>query len=467
MDTIRTLPNCTAILGNGDMGVISVGEANPRYCELEQMLPNYWTYWNLSGQNLDYLKSLPKSADIMLSGGKTVHLSHTISLIHHKPRLGAFHSSDYARKMELSPFTFEEGIRDMQKAAEEYSNEVSEYPGDICLFGHNHLQYLGNVAGKILLNPGSCGLLADYDVRAPYALLYDEGIDVRIELHRVEYDVEETIRAVLDFNGFPHARFWGNLRAAALKLGSDIPIHRFWQRAREIGGGIFPMENDLWRKTIAAFKFDHNWSVDDWRRYGAKYDVIRHYDALVDENNDPARDPEQAQAYMDKWDGERFIEAMWLNPDKSVLGIGVGTGRLALRVCDKCGSFTGIDISPKTIERAKENLREFSNAFLICGDYLTHQFDEFFDVIYSSLTFMHIEDKQAAVEKAANLLASNGRFVLSIDKNQQTIIEYGNRKLPVYPDNPGKILTLLIESGLTVEKQFETDFAVVFVAQKA
>jgi hypothetical protein len=64
-------------------------------------------------------------------------------------------------------------------------------------------------------------------------------------------------------------------------------------------------------------------------------------------------------------------------------------------------------------------------------------------------------------------LAPNGRFVLSIDKSQQTIIDYGNRKLPVYPDNPDRIFALLTEAGLTVEEQFETDFAVVFVAQKA
>lgn len=474
IDTIRTLPNCTAILGNGDIGVISLDKTKPEYCEFEQMLPNFWTYKNLSEQNLNYLKALPESADIMLSSGKTVHLSHSISLIHHKPRLGAFHSGDYARKMERSPFTIEEGMRDMQNAAEKYSDEVTAYPGDICLFGHNHLQYSGNVAGKILLNPGSCGMPSDYDVRAPYALMNDAGGIVKIQLHRVEYDVEETIQAILEFNDFPHAHFWGKLRAAILKTGSDIPMNRFWQHARESSDGIFPMQNDVWYKTITTFEFDYNWSIDDWRRFGERHDVIRHYDALIDEIDDPqnykvvdpAHDPEPLRTYMDKWDGEAFIEAMQLNPNKSVLEIGVGTGRLAMRVCGKCGSFTGIDISPKTIERAKENLREFSNASLLCGNYLTQQFDKSFDVIYSSLTFMHIEGKQAAIEKAVSLLSSGGRFVLSIDKNQQTEIDYGTRKVSVYPDNPDEIFSLLIEAGLTVEKQFETEFAVVFVAQK-
>jgi predicted phosphodiesterase len=271
VDTIRTLPNCTAILGNGDIGVISLGKTKPEHCEFEQMLPNFWAYKNLSEQNLNYLKSLPESTDIKLTSGKTLHLSHSISLIHHKS--SAFHSGDYARKMERSPFTIEEGIRNMQKASEEYSEEVAAYPGDICLFGHNHLQYSGSVTGKILLNPGSCGMPSDYDIRAPYAMINDTGDTVEFQLHRVEYDVEQTIKAVLEFNGFPHAQFWGKLRAAILKTGSDIPINRFWQHAREIGGGVFPMQNDLWRKAIISYEFDHNWSIDDWRRFGERVDV--------------------------------------------------------------------------------------------------------------------------------------------------------------------------------------------------
>ncbi|MDD4495719.1 MAG: class I SAM-dependent methyltransferase [Eubacteriales bacterium] len=169
---------------------------------------------------------------------------------------------------------------------------------------------------------------------------------------------------------------------------------------------------------------------------------------------------------MNKWDGDTFIDEMQLAPDKAVLEIGVGTGRLALRVCGKCASFTGIDISPKTVERAKENLQEYKNTKLICGDFLTYPFTESFDVIYSSLTFMHIKDKAAAIQKVADLLLLSGRFVLSIDKNQQTEIDYGTQKIPVYPDSPYEINSLLTKTGLTIEKQFETEFAVIFMARR-
>ncbi len=204
------------------------------------------------------------------------------------------------------------------------------------------------------------------------------------------------------------------------------------------------------------------------------YPVITYYDSIIDEINDPAQnkiidpvdDAKPLKEYMNKWDGEPFLESLQLTPDKSVLEIGVGTGRLAVRVCKKCGNFTGIDISPKTVDRAKQNLRSFPNAKVVYGDFLTYLFDQTFDVIYSSLTFMHIQDKLAAIRKVADILNFGGRFVLSIDKNQQTEIDYGTRKVLVFPDKPEETALLIIEAGLIIENQFETEFAYVFVARK-
>ena len=86
-------------------------------------------------------------------------------------------------------------------------------------------------------------------------------------------------------------------------------------------------------------------------------EVINHYDLLIEEDNDPFRDPPVLQEYMSQWDGEQFIEAMELTNSKRVLEIGIGTGRLAVKVAPFCMTLTGIDISPKTIERAKELLK--------------------------------------------------------------------------------------------------------------
>ena len=195
--------------------------------------------------------------------------------------------------------------------------------------------------------------------------------------------------------------------------------------------------------------------------------VIEHYNKLIDENNDPVHDPKPLRDYMDKWDGQKFIESMQLDKTKSVLEIGVGTGRLAIKVAPNCKRLVGIDISPKTIERAFENLSSYPNIALVCGDFMSFEFDEQFDVIYSSLTFMHIEDKASAIQKIASLLNNNGRFVLSIDKSQSDFIDMGTRRVKIYPDDPTDICHFIANANLELANQFETENAHVIVSKKA
>ena len=106
----------------------------------------------------------------------------------------------------------------------------------------------------------------------------------------------------------------------------------------------------------------------------------------------------------------------------------------------RCGHLTGIDLSPKTIERARDNLRDFQNISLIRGDFSVHPFQERFDVIYSSLTMMHFRDKSSVIRKISALLKAGGLFCLSIDKNQREWIDTGNRSIRIYPDMPEKVI---------------------------
>ncbi len=195
-------------------------------------------------------------------------------------------------------------------------------------------------------------------------------------------------------------------------------------------------------------------------------DLITHYDLLIDENNDPFNEPKMMQEYMNKWDGDIFIEALCADKSKNALEIGMGTGRLTGRTAPLFGSVTGIDISPKTIARAQKNLSAHSNINFILGDFLTYDFVPKFDVIYSSLTFMHIKDKEEAVLKIASLLSDGGRLVLSIDKEQSDIIDYGTRQVKIYPDNPEVISGYIIKSGLIPDKILETEFAYIITAKK-
>ncbi|MBQ7235957.1 MAG: class I SAM-dependent methyltransferase [Clostridia bacterium] len=196
-----------------------------------------------------------------------------------------------------------------------------------------------------------------------------------------------------------------------------------------------------------------------------KVDVIRHYDLLIEENNDPVFDTPNLKAYMDKYDGEKLKEALFPLGGKSVLEIGVGTGRLAQIYAPLCGNFTGVDVSPKTAARAKENLKDLS-VDIICADFLEYDFEKTFDIVYSSLTFMHIKNKRKAISKISSVLNNGGKFVLSITKSQDKILDYGTRKLELFPDKKEKFFEYLKDAKMSLNSVFETELAYILVATK-
>ena len=65
-------------------------------------------------------------------------------------------------------------------------------------------------------------------------------------------------------------------------------------------------------------------------------DTKTHYDLLIEENNDPFHDPPVLQKYMESWDGPAFLDMMELDESRTVLEIGVGTGRLAAKTAGRC-----------------------------------------------------------------------------------------------------------------------------------
>jgi putative phosphoesterase len=63
---------------------------------------------------------------------------------------------------------------------------------DVICVGHTHQPYVLEVGNKLVINPGSLGQPRDGDPRACYAIIDDN----RVELKRVEYPVEDTVRVI-------------------------------------------------------------------------------------------------------------------------------------------------------------------------------------------------------------------------------------------------------------------------------
>ncbi|MCL6603643.1 MAG: class I SAM-dependent methyltransferase [Paenibacillus sp.] len=184
--------------------------------------------------------------------------------------------------------------------------------------------------------------------------------------------------------------------------------------------------------------------------------TLAHYEILIDENNDPVQDPPQLQSYMNGWDGPVFYD--FLSPkNKSILEVGVGTGRIAKEVFKRgCQYLVGIDLSPKTLNRARSNLKQYTNLELVNSDIHSFTRPNTFDAAYSVLTFLHIEDKEKALFNIHNSLKENGTFVLSVSKDDEWL-ECNDRKIKLYPIGLEEYIHLFQSVDFQIESIQETE----------
>lgn len=114
--------------------------------------------------------------------------------------------------------------------------------------------------------------------------------------------------------------------------------------------------------------------------------------------------------------GLSLIDRLGVKGGESVLDVGCGTGRLALKVSEIVGangSVTGIDPSPHRIEIAREKLNfdPRSNVHFTIGE--AEDLDLFpeasLDVVYYSSVFHWISGRAKALEEAYRVLKPGGR----------------------------------------------------------
>lgn len=137
-----------------------------------------WTRAHVSPSTKRLLGALPFRLDVRPLGG---HLSGpTLTLVHGTPTLNTVYWT------EDRPDSF--CIKMAQSAGMKR--------GDVIAFGHTHLPWHREVDGIHFVNTGSVGRPKDGDWRAGYVLLDIGSAPPAFQFIRVEYDVDEAMRAI-------------------------------------------------------------------------------------------------------------------------------------------------------------------------------------------------------------------------------------------------------------------------------
>ena len=102
-----------------------------------------------------------------------------------------------------------------------------------------------------------------------------------------------------------------------------------------------------------------------------------------------------------------------------ILDLGAGTGLLTKYLFEKYpeAEFTLLDMSEEMLKVAKNRFRNYNNFKYITADYTTHNFNNTFDIIVSSLSIHHLEDinKKKLYKTIYNTLNPEGIF-LNVDQ---------------------------------------------------
>ena len=150
---------------------------DPRQEELSH-LSYGWTRAHVDAPTKAFLGGLPFRIDLLPNGG---HLAGPrVVLVHGTPTLNTLYWTE--------------------DRSDEFCLKMAEHagakPGDVIAFGHTHKPWHRQVGGIHFVNTGSVGRPKDGDWRAGYVVLDVGGGAVDVEFVRVEYDVQETMRAI-------------------------------------------------------------------------------------------------------------------------------------------------------------------------------------------------------------------------------------------------------------------------------
>jgi len=232
-DIIKNIDNAVAIRGNKEDYLIDMQSENKNGWLYDNMAPMYWNYRELASDNLKYLVGLPETAAITDEFGEIIHLAHSSSVF-----------------IELSTC---EALTENEEAMA----NISKLDKGIYAYGHNHLQWHMEIGGRILINPGSCGMPLDFDIRAPYTILETARNGYEITERRVPYDVGGTIKSLLSSGLFEKAEIWSRIMVKQLRTGRDyiaLFLRYAMGLAQERGLPDFPVDNKIWSEAAETFE---------------------------------------------------------------------------------------------------------------------------------------------------------------------------------------------------------------------
>ena len=258
IDCISSLDHADFISGNKELYLKDLAGEDQTAWISEQKGVLYQTYRELTDKTAAFISSLKETSYLTMESGLVIYASHFIENSTGQARRqlgsGLFHEA-----MLEQPFCHKQFLDYFGQLInrEDYRTVFRTIHAPVILMGHNHLQGYGYSENQLVINPGSCGQPLNFDNRASYTILEENGSVLTVTERRVSYDVEAVIAQAKKTRTYACGRIWCELVFLALRTGKDY-VDFFFDIARRIAGskgepdGIF-FGNETWREAYEQF----------------------------------------------------------------------------------------------------------------------------------------------------------------------------------------------------------------------
>ena len=208
VDILRSLPGAHIIRGN-DEAHLDVPPGDDGQFEVSR-----WCMSTLNPDAKAWLDALPDTLSLDCEG-VTIRMAHSSTAFVGKCLHEKFRTSVLPGFYPDGPIPREVLQADFRTLweKEEFRAHIAALDKAVYIFGHNHIQTWGEFDGRVLVNPGSCGMPLDCGAFfcAPYSLLTIENGTVTVEERRIPYDVEALIAQVKTTGQYAAARVWSEI----------------------------------------------------------------------------------------------------------------------------------------------------------------------------------------------------------------------------------------------------------------
>lgn len=226
----------------------------------KQLAPIQQECRTIEPDKMEYLLQLPKTIQPQL-WGSDFYMAHSPADIFGKSVLDFSCGRNFINLTEngkLNNCSYNDYIITLATTDTDFLQRVSSFQQEVFLFGHYHTQWHGTIGGKLFVNPGSCGMPCDYDIRAPYTILeYTKGHWTAHE-QRVAYDVENAAWEYKQTEYFKSISIWGELYGKVIETGMNWPLlflEHLDKVALENGEDSIPHSDKVWEKAMQSW----NW----------------------------------------------------------------------------------------------------------------------------------------------------------------------------------------------------------------